>query len=360
MKQQKNSTGCPPSRTFISSETTSERSIADILRTLLRKNISDSQGFEELASVLQQIPESEQIKIKHLCDIGVSEKHLLTILRNRQQSIKNKLNPKLLAAVVEEVAVSTDNQPLVEENTLNPPLLSKRQKKFVTILRSVYIHNPTPAYQTHEWLNQTPPLIQRLVWSALRRLPPGFWDHLHALHKIRGMQIKVRVHRIQAIQAIMPCLFATMNVSSLRCLACVKSIAKQCGLTISRVSRALKDLADCGLLTKQLLRNPAGTYQPLVISLSQKLLALLGVSSLALGREQKKHKKLSKPSSQITSLTSKKSCPVAQSLAKFTGALKNAGKSLLSANQATTIVAHKVSELLKSCGLGRDCNTTLG
>ncbi|MEW9890038.1 MAG: RepA family replication protein [Candidatus Symbiodolus clandestinus] len=326
--------------------------VADVLQRLFEQKIdipADSQGLETTFPLLS---EATKQRIQYLCDTGAAEKQLLTILKNQKHQLE--LTDESKKQIVKKPATTAIKFP-----TEPVPLTKPKRRSSKNTPRIAYVLNPFPAYQAHEWLGKTPPLTQNLVQTATRP-PAAFWDHLHALHKIRNMRIKVSLHRVNAIRALLPCLCATMNISSQHCLTNEQALAKQCGLTSSRASRALKDLADCGLITKQLNRTSRGTYQPLIITLSRKLLGLLGVSELRLNRAQQLHKKLSKASSQRPSLTQKVACSVTHSLSRVKQVFKGATSKPSRSNPSTNHLVQQVETLLQRFGLGRTENVASG
>lgn len=322
--------------------------VADVLQQLqIGKNLKTPFAQEPLPDV-QTLSESEKQTFEQLLAAGASRECLLIALKNRLKHLSDQ--PKPLATMAAE------SPELPTSNNEKPPAARRRLSSAVK--RVAYVLNPFPEYQLPEWMGRTPPMNQRLVVASKKQLPTALWDRLHALHKVKGMRLGISIHRVRAIAAIVPCLLATMNVSSLQCLVCVKSIAAQCGLTSSRVSRALADLANVGILNKQLKRGLQGRYQPLGISLTRKTLQLFGVSDANLNQAQKLHKKFSKPNNQKISITQNVIGSVAQSLANFKQALR-LKPSQPKTNGLATLVK-QVEETLQAFGLERNSNLSPG
>lgn len=319
--------------------------VADVLQQLqIGKNFKTPLDQEPLTDV-QTLSASEKQTFEHLLAAGASREHLLIALKNRLKHLSPQTEP--LDTRVAEIPEPAAKHDEAAENT---PAARRRLSN--AIKRVAYVLNPFPEYQLPEWLGRTPPMNQRLVVASKKQLPTALWDRLHALHKVKGMRLGISCHRVRAIAAIVPCLLATMNISSLQCLVCVKSIAAQCGLTSSRVSRAIADLANVGILNKQLKRGLQGRYQPLGISLTRKTLQLFGISDANLNQAQKLHKKFSKPNNQKISITQNVIGSVAQSLANFKQALRLKPSQHKTDGLATLV--RKVEETLRAFGLERD------
>lgn len=314
--------------------------ITEVLQPLLQGH-TNSVDTRELLAGIQSFSEYDRKNFERLLATWVPREHLLLFLKNRRPPLN----------ISEAIASKTLSEQVVTET----PRKSRRQPAHIT-QRTAYVLNPYPEYQLPIWIGKTPPINQSLVEAYHKKpLPKAFWDRLHALRKVQGKRLGIPCHRIRTIESIVPCLTGSMNVSSLQCFVCVKSIAAQCGLTVSRVSRALSDLANAGLLSKKLKRTLQGRYQAVTITLTRKTLKILGVSDERLKHAQKMHKKLSAAANQALVSAKRAMDSVAESLATFKKAIQQqVTKSFPNSPNKAKLLAKKVEETLREFGLEGD------
>jgi DNA-binding MarR family transcriptional regulator len=344
----------------------------------------EASGHPGLGLVFQRMDEKGQERFLHLCAIDYPIGGLANVLKNQQQSLDlDELQVETSRPVQGIIKTSDFLQRLVgitikQQQSLDEPkvefsqpsqVLSKNSADIIAnsikslrkrppkpfVQRVAYVLKSNPVFEEFPWLVKTPPLIQRLVRLTKEQLPEIFWDYLHALRKALGKRWGMSKHRALAILAIVRCLLSTMNTRSLQCINCsVSSIAKQCGLTVARASRALDDIANVGFITKQLKRSEKGTYQPLIIHIAKKLLKVLGVSDKELQQAQKLHKELSKPTSQPQSFVKKIGDTMRQSLRKLKRSVAafNSRSKEHKAYSTTQTIVQTVDDLVQVFRLG--------
>lgn len=361
------------------SRTTELRNTADAFQQMLFVQSSSDTVHESPTNPLLGLSHSEQQKCQKLLDLGVPVEQLLVILKNRLKQLDkpadvtchNSIKPgqhsvtslQEISYLICQQAAENCAQNDIHQAVLDiPPRPIRRRRASTNKKHPAAPRNRSPEYELQTWFNKLPPLIQKLVITLLEKgLPKETWDHLHAQRKVTSKRLGIPTDRKNAIVAILSCLFATMNLTTLECRTWARDIAEKCGLTPAQVSRALDDLAQAGLITKKLNRDSQGHFLPLQIAVTPTLLETCGVSRQRLTEVQKQHQRYSKPENQksvtlgkgVSSATKKAVSAVAESLAQFKQSLKPKTASFHDfKSRYTAAIVKLVEETLKTFGLG--------
>ncbi|VFP84646.1 Probable replication-associated protein RepA1 (plasmid) [Candidatus Erwinia haradaeae] len=156
-----------------------------------------------------------------------------------------------------------------------------------------YVKNPYPCYRPPKE-NVKPPRIIHAIRQAARDNAPSkhpIWrsaPRYHAItHEILRNQRTMNAHRARAIDAIMECLAAHVNIVTGKVYMSLAQISDACGLTTyntegkpcySRTSRAITEhLEALGVvLCDRIWDNTTGSYIPNIIWITQLFFVLIG------------------------------------------------------------------------------------
>ncbi|VFP80822.1 Probable replication-associated protein RepA1 (plasmid) [Candidatus Erwinia haradaeae] len=175
----------------------------------------------------------------------------------------------------------------------NPSLFILSKAKSQTFKARCYVKNPYPCYCPPKE-NVKPPRIIYAIRQAARQNAPSkhpIWrsaSRYHAItHKILGNHRAINAHRARAIDAIMECFAAHVNIVTGKVYMSLAQISNACGLTTyntegkpcySRTSRAINEhLEALGVvLCDRVWDNTTGSYIPNIIWVTQLFFVLIG------------------------------------------------------------------------------------
>lgn len=321
------------------------KTATDILLFLQSEQHRGTVEETSLYNAFSSLSDQEKRIYEKLLEAELPIEHLRQCLKNRIQSNQSQsICPVKLLEPTAKISNSVSSEPSI----------FKKISRFVQ--RTAYILNPFPKYVLPKWQCKTPPIIQRLVDMSQFAIPMPIWDRLHTLRKLKGMRLGISENRRRAIAAIIPCLLGATNIETRLCWLSVGRIATLCGLTTSRTSRALDDLAQAGLIVCQRTRDQQGHFRPIAITVTMPMIKAFNITETEWSAAQKSHKKLSKkavttPLSPSERLSSEQAAH--RSLLRFKRRLRPSAPSLIQRiSQRATNIAQQVEKALQTAGLG--------